>query len=919
MKPVKLTIEGINSFIERQELDFEAVGRSNLFCICGKTGAGKTTIFDSIMLALYGRSGKGNLADVVNLSLSVARVVFEFDANGERYSVERTIKCRAEKDGEGAETGRRTATSECVLLRDGEPYLKGEPATEALERIVGLGESEFKNVYLLEQGEYAEFLKKTPAKQTEAVGKIFSLMRFGDVNKRAGEKLRAAESDVANIERRIADLGEDVSDEALRALKSELSKLRAKNTALTKDIDALRADIEKAERDRDAYISAAEKAKTVKELGIQLSDAKARAQKAAEERDEYIKSADGSAAERLDALQVRRNELSELCALDKQFAASVAEYREKRGEHEKKCKAADDAAAKLSDAERAQENRYAEFTAALAEFKQNAERLERRSERVTEALSAFDGDRDVALSAASQYEYELKSEQDEYNALAVERKKYADAKTQAEKSAAEFIAKIEKYGQALLSARELTAEAKVGAEKAERELAAAQLAFRAAAVRAELKDGDVCPVCGGKFCGYADGGDCDVEQKKYERDSAVAALKDAEDKESELVKFSDKAKEELERAQRDADEAQKSLAAADTKMAETRVQPSEYNAMLTALSSAKKRAAEYNSYASQYTAKKSAAVELKAVAEASAAALEQAENNARALKEKLGELCGKTEVETKKLDDEMTALKNKISSEQECKKKLEAAAEAARAAVETIEASLRSASAECPVDMPAFDEEGYRDKRARFDEAQKQHAEREKEIALKNAQEALLAEKCGKLDALIAERRALEKRADCYKKIAEMTKAKAMLNYVAAEFIEEFTSIASEILAELSGGKYNMDYDRENGFVATDFLNGGKPRKTDTLSGGELFLASLSVAIAIARAQSKGNNAFFFLDEGFGTLDDELIDTVYGALESLSKDCLVGVISHAGALIDRMPSCVQVIEATDVSGSRIEY
>ena len=78
MKPIRIVIEGINSFTDPQTLDFEAVGRTNLFCISGKTGAGKTTVFDSIMFALYGGIGRGKLVDIVNLSRTRARVVLDF-------------------------------------------------------------------------------------------------------------------------------------------------------------------------------------------------------------------------------------------------------------------------------------------------------------------------------------------------------------------------------------------------------------------------------------------------------------------------------------------------------------------------------------------------------------------------------------------------------------------------------------------------------------------------------------------------------------------------------------------------------------------------------------------------------------------------------------------------------------------------
>ena len=221
--------------------------------------------------------------------------------------------------------------------------------------------------------------------------------------------------------------------------------------------------------------------------------------------------------------------------------------------------------------------------------------------------------------------------------------------------------------------------------------------------------------------------------------------------------------------------------------------------------------------------------------------------------------------------------------------------------------------------MPEFDEDAYADKKSRLDSIVEKLHECERDAAVKEMQIQDLTAKCASLKDLGAERKINAQSENNYRRIFDITKGKAMLNFVVAEYMAEITVTASEILSELSSGKYTLAYDDENGFSVTDYLSGGGKRKASTLSGGEMFLASLSVAIAIARAQSKGNNAFFFLDEGFGTLDEELIDTVFAALDVLSEDCLVGVISHASALIERMPVCVEVGEATDTHGSTIKY
>src|SRR5690349_13941037 len=91
MRPLRLEIEGLTSFRQRQEIDFADF---DLFVITGPTGAGKTTILDAITLALYGeipRTGKKNAADLVTHGDTRARVMLEFRADGKTYRVSRVL------------------------------------------------------------------------------------------------------------------------------------------------------------------------------------------------------------------------------------------------------------------------------------------------------------------------------------------------------------------------------------------------------------------------------------------------------------------------------------------------------------------------------------------------------------------------------------------------------------------------------------------------------------------------------------------------------------------------------------------------------------------------------------------------------------------------------------------------------------
>lgn len=915
MKPVKLTIEGINSFTTPQTLDFESVGRSNLFCISGKTGAGKTTVFDSIMLALYGKSTKGNLADVVNLSLMSARVVFEFFEKGARYTVDRTIKCRREKSENGVKTDRRTAVSDCILSKDGTPIAKGEDANDIIAGIVGLEASEFKNVYLLEQGEYAAFLKKTPSKQTEAVGKIFSLMRFGDVHKLAGDREREELSQKASTESTITALG-DISPSKLHDEKASLQSLRAKTTTLVKEAEARKKEIAELEKARDAFLATREKQNTVNTLTAQAEGAKEKAEQAIAAAAEYESTLDLSIADRLVALREELNKLNKLNALDREYVTAVSDAKTKTAEAEKKRAEVDTANARYAELNDKCMKDVAVLRNKLDVFVSETNGLSGKSVAVIAAIGKLTGE-NVSASDIAEALFSVSSEKTKYDELCKKRKQVAEKLTAAESACKNKLEIIEKYASGIKTTESEISIAELKEKSTSAAYVEAQLCSHAASVRAELHAGDKCPVCGGVYNGRggSDGGD--VEKRKAEYDTAVAELKKLTDRLAECTRHCDIAKSDYDGKRTIFCELNKELADIDAAIASLDVQPDIYTRMIVALNEAK--IAEHTARQSNDSIVKQgpAISALKAQSDGAEKAVAECIAKAEKYKIELGELCGKTSAEIERVKTEISNLETETQKTEARRKTLASAAEGAKAALVAIETSLAAAKAACPVDIPQFDEDVYTEKRDAIDRLIAGIAENERDIAVKDAEITMLAEKCKTLDELKNKATSHSKRADIYSTIVQMTRNKAMLNYVAAEYIADFTSTASEILGELSSGKYSMGYDNENGFVVSDYLNGGKARKTDTLSGGELFLASLSVAIAIARTQSRGNNAFFFLDEGFGTLDEDLIDVVYGALESLSKDCLVGVITHAESLISRMPFCVHIEEATDTCGSRI--
>ena len=176
---------------------------------------------------------------------------------------------------------------------------------------------------------------------------------------------------------------------------------------------------------------------------------------------------------------------------------------------------------------------------------------------------------------------------------------------------------------------------------------------------------------------------------------------------------------------------------------------------------------------------------------------------------------------------------------------------------------------------------------------------------------------------------------DVYRTVSGQQSQRAKLSletYIQQYYFQEVVAAANLRLTALSGGVYRLrckpavrDLRAQSG-LDLDVLdaNTGLWRDVSTLSGGESFLASLALALGlsdIVQAMSGGVRLdAMFIDEGFGTLDEAALDQALQLLDKLAGgERLVGIISHVGALKQRIDRKILVEKTATGSSLRLEY
>ena len=181
MTPLKLTFAAFGPFRQKQTLDFSELGGSRMFLITGKTGAGKTTLFDAICYALYGEaSGALRRADQLKSDFAGPDercfVEFTFETNGRVYTVSRAPTQQLSRlRGEGERTVQTTAS---LRYDTGEEIAGVSTVNSAVAEILGISAEQFRKIVLLPQGAFRSFLDSDSRKRQEIFRSIFNTQIF---------------------------------------------------------------------------------------------------------------------------------------------------------------------------------------------------------------------------------------------------------------------------------------------------------------------------------------------------------------------------------------------------------------------------------------------------------------------------------------------------------------------------------------------------------------------------------------------------------------------------------------------------------------------------------------------------------------------------------------------------------------------
>ncbi len=871
MRPVKIEFQAFGPYAGHEIVDFAKMASNGLFLICGKTGTGKTTILDAMTFSLYGKSSGNGRNDFeamrcTNADYNTATFVkFEFENNGEYYIFERWL-----------ERKRKNLSPRYNLMKKNESgaweVMFENPKEKDLENkakeIIGLEYEQFRQVIVLPQGQFEKFIMSKGDEKEEILTSIFGMEKWGEYTEKFYQQAKARKEELDEIKKEIKN---SLAEEGCGSIGQLEALLKGKSFELEDANEKYKnADYEGVIAKQDELIKLAEHFQRLHDI------------------EAYLK--------KLDEKAERRNDLT-----NQVEAAGRAE----------KVKtlmlAADDARNALEGRRRDEQNAKAEAQAAKNAFDESVRKYNAHvaAEAEIEAKKSvkiqYEGKRSdyQGLDAA---EAELRGARRELEAA---NGKVNVAKNHCDKLASDVVALQNEYSR-------LSSE--------HTQLLNAYLAGITGELAEKLNEGEACPVCGStshphKAVRTTDSvPKSEVDRKKKAADAkynelnarsadkveAERVLKAETDNVSSRERDVATAEAKLDVIRRSLVEGINSLADLDATIRKLEKEIADYQDLEKILKNEMSR--RENDSTGKAARVEPAANERKTAE----IALDESKN---AIARALSENGFATEAEARNAllsEEDVKAIKTKINDYDKAKF-------AAEDSISKLKAELSGAVEpnmdEClRIKNEAADAiNSFNTKKGELNGRIRSLSDRLDRIKVKNNG---LDDKLHEAEADLAFAKSL--RGDT---------GIGLQRYVLGILFSSVVAAANKMLEMVHGGRYKLfrSDDRAKGsnkkgleLKAFDKNSqDSEGRFVNTMSGGEKFLVSLALSIGMSTVAQKGGIKIdaLFIDEGFGSLDEDSIGDAMNVLNSIQEaNSLVGIISHVQLLQERISTKIKVVQ-----------
>ncbi len=894
MRPSKLTIYGINSYVTEQAVDFKKLSEGNLFGIFGATGSGKSTILDSIIIALYGNSDRDNLSNIINLNLKEAYIKFEFelDRNNEvnTYEVTRNYKLRPSGLNSTAYLINKTTNE---VLGDSTDMVNGK-----IEEMLGISKREFLKCVALPQNEFDKFLLDTPSERKKSIARLFNIENFGDsLNRKVKSRLDILNTKNAQLEKQLEMFGE-ITEENQRQLDKDILTDEREVAKLTRIIAKLSEEVKQLDELNVKLNNFIDAKNTLSDIKSQ-EDYCNKLQSSLEVFEKNKTNLDNAEALKnkiveLDSFQEKLKSLKiELDLNKKKFSMFEKDYLKTKSDKElqminlnvfkvniekkkfiiKELDNIDASVKTLKDRHSQKLDELLNITERENKVSKNIDRTLADLENVKNELRSIDAVMKQlveirVLGESQEYVTKLKELKRNVDLTSLDEVKYYPIYKQVDNLLGNINSLVLSGNAKLRKRKHLLESLEVTEETIDalnRKMLKRQNTLLNDLNMLNKKYADLYSILTG-----------------YNNDSAKIQSDISQLKNDILEKNNNKKAYQQQLAELDGiEDTSQLIDSLEEKMQELEDAKFDINNSIN--------------------------------------------NNLSDIKA--------TEIEIKYLSDSIDELKalvpdgfnpldyiNEINDENYEEKKTEVDEYLKK---KTYTETLVNSLSEELKDVDINSEEII-NKHKELDTYVDNLNEAKVRLGINKSTKENNIKMLVKQNEVETELHQVHNDLKLTQKLASYIARNALVDYVSEEYLYLITQYANKFVYSISRGKYMLKYSNENSgeFLAIDNFNGGMTRSIKTLSGGERFIFSLSLALGVSQSIAVNNNKsfnFFFIDEGFGNLSDDYINDVLECFDSLIKlDFTVGFITHVEKMEEYIINKVVVTKENNEEGSIIQ-